>query len=99
MRRMSPSEAAALFLSEMPEDERIDACRKAMLSIRNPGHYQGLLTASHEIARHADCLERQLKLAASRDGFCQPDTSGHLPRGGHKAAPRGPLTLLFGGIK
>jgi len=101
MNHLTNQQAARLFLSEMPASDRVAIATDLLRQIVNPGMYAELRVHAHEIARHADCLERQLRAAALRDGFCQPETtiasSGHLPRGATVAASRGPFQIIDGG--
>lgn len=100
MRRLAPLQAMRLITEDMRSEDRIGLCSQFLGEITNPGAYAALRDHAHMMARHADCLERQLKLAASRDGFCWPegaDPSGNFPRGGGDAAPRGLFSLIPGG--
>ena len=100
MNRLTTQQAARLFLSEMPAQDRVAIATELLHEIVNPGMYAQLRDHAHEIARHADGLERKLRAAAARDGFCEPGAtaaSGHLPRGVGDAAPRGSFQIIDGG--
>lgn len=102
MNRLSNQQAARLFLSEMPASDRVAIATELLRQIINPGMYAELRVHAHEIARHADCLERQIHAAAQRDGYCLPErleASGHLPRDVGDAASRGSFQIIPGGRK
>ena len=100
MKRLAPLQAFRLITEDLGSSARIALCSQYLVEIDNPGAYAALRDHAHQIARHADCLERQLKRAASRDGLCRPEAvsaSGDLPRGGGDAAPRGSFQIIPGG--
>lgn len=100
MKRLSPLSALRLMTEGMRSDDRVALATAFLDGIDNPGAHAALREHAHQMARHADRLERQMKRVASRDGHCRPEvpaSSGDLPRGGGDAAPRGLFSLIPGG--
>lgn len=86
MPKLNNIEFATMVLHSMDVSERIGVCAAALGAISDPAQHDALRHAGHQIARHADCLERATRLAAYRDGYCQPegaqDVPGHLSGAG-----------------
>jgi len=102
MMRLAPLQALRLLAEDMPSEHRITLCSQFLGEITNPGAHAALRNHAHMMARHADCLERQIRAAAQRDGYCLPErleASGHLPRDVGNAASRGPFQTIPGGRK
>lgn len=97
MRELSDAEFATLALGGLCEADRMRLAASVLTSIRNPARYHDLLHIAHETARHADCLERRLRAALTRDGICrptgQPPAAGQL-RPGRRATGAGGAFLI-----